>query len=98
MLSTSSSVSAKSLLHRLKMIADYPYSDIVQQWNIPSLYIQAKHDKLVPEYCLDWYQKYMTQLQVVQIDGGHFLLHTRTSQVMDAVEGFVNSIANDNIS
>lgn len=90
------SVSPKLLASRLRIIADNPMKDIKNSWTTPCLYIQATNDRLVPDRCANWFKKRFTDFTIKPIEGGHFLLHTRIPQCIEAVEDFKKHLTNHN--
>ena len=90
---TSRSVSPRILASRLRIIANNPMKTMKNRWSIPCLYLQATHDKVVPDTCANWFAERFTDFTLKRIEGGHFLLHTRVSQCIEFIEEFKLQIA-----
>lgn len=65
-------VALKVLTNRLQILAELPSPDVA--YNGPCLYLQARHDHLVPARAASELQHHLPQLQVAQCPGPHILL------------------------
>jgi surfactin synthase thioesterase subunit len=90
---TSSRVVPKILAHRLRIIESNPMKALQAHWTTPCLDIQASHDKAVPKKCAEWFKQHFSQFQLNIINGGHFLLHTRTQECIRSIEQFTKRLS-----
>ncbi|HEX5737244.1 MAG TPA: alpha/beta hydrolase [Hydrogenophaga sp.] len=59
---------------------------------VPVLYLQASRDRVVPAAALGDIQRVMSGIQVVEIDGPHFLLQARSVPCAERIALFVESL------
>lgn len=71
---TMKQVSPAVLCYRLQEIAKLSNSH--QFSEIRVTYIQATHDRLIPERCVESFKKVFSHINIVQIEGPHFILQT----------------------
>jgi pimeloyl-ACP methyl ester carboxylesterase len=55
----------------------------------PCLYIAAGNDKLVPGSAIDYLKNHLPAMEVIVIDGAHFILQVRPQACFDAVYNFL---------
>ena len=60
--------------------------------DLPLLYLQARHDRLVPRREVDWLSSRQPGLRIVELDAPHFLLQTQPQQAAQAICDFAVSI------
>ena len=70
-------VPATTLRARVAAILSVDYSHKLRTVELPMLYLQAARDRLVPRSALTRIQRIRQDIEVIQIDGPHFLLQTR---------------------
>lgn len=59
---------------------------------VPILYIQAKHDRLVPMSCEEEIRRIKPKTSVVVIDGPHLLLQREPQRVAEVVAEFIQEL------
>ena len=64
-------------------------TEFLSSVKVPCLYLQASMDRLVPASAVAAFKKGIPQLQVVQIDGPHFILQTRPQECYKAIQGIL---------
>jgi pimeloyl-[acyl-carrier protein] methyl ester esterase len=69
-------VSPEVLAQRLTLVASRHRFDNVPA-DVPSYYIQASGDRLVPASCVQWFQHRFRKCEIEKLDGPHFLLQAR---------------------
>lgn len=87
-------ISDETMVARLQEIIEVDVSRELAKIKLPLLYIQAKQDRLVPSSALTRIEKIQPQMDVVQIDGPHFLLQTRPELVTERLITFFNRLEN----
>ncbi|HTW47945.1 MAG TPA: hypothetical protein VMD92_08350, partial [Acidobacteriaceae bacterium] len=63
-----------------------------QRVAVPMLYLQARHDRLVPARCLGEIQRIRPEMRAVVVDGPHFLLQREPQQTAQVVTDFVANL------
>jgi len=63
---------------------------ILQKINIPVLYIAATHDKMVPHQAIDDLKQHLPNMQVVFVEGTHFILQVQPKRCYDIVANFLS--------
>jgi pimeloyl-ACP methyl ester carboxylesterase len=88
------SVSPEVLGQRLSLIATH-HSFGKTQIDVPSCYIRASQDRLVPSHCATWFQQKIRNCGLNEIDGPHFLLQARPREAAQAIVDFMNGLRGD---
>jgi len=66
--------------------------DVTQQLSnisTPCLYIAASKDMLVPASAITYLKKHLADLEIITIDGAHFILQVQPSACFDAIDSFI---------
>lgn len=79
------------LLHRLNAVLDVDYSALICRIGIPTLYLQARHDRVVAHSCGEHLAGMMPAMQRVTISGPHLLLQAEPQHAADAILRFIES-------
>lgn len=88
------SVSPEVLGQRLSLIAAR-HSFGKAPIDVPSCYIRASRDRLVPSHCATWFQRNIRHCAMQEIDGPHFLLQVRPREAADVIVNFMNGLRDD---
>jgi pimeloyl-ACP methyl ester carboxylesterase len=88
-----SSVAASTLRSRVAAVLAVDYRDRLRQIEVPTLYLQATRDRLVPRSALQVIQRIRNDIQVAGIEGPHFLLQTRAPKCAAIVSNFLASLS-----
>jgi pimeloyl-[acyl-carrier protein] methyl ester esterase len=83
-------VSPRVLAHRLGLIGARQ-SLTESKFNVPSYYLQASQDRLVPRSAAGWFQRHFASCQVDVLDGPHFLLLTRPAACAEWIAAKIRS-------
>jgi len=86
------SVSSSTLLARLKAIARVNVRDALKDLKLPTLYLRATEDRLVPHSAGQLYLRYAQAGRVVDLEGPHFLLQARPEPSADAIRTFLGEV------
>lgn len=86
-------VSPRTLVARLKAIATVDVSDALRGITVPSLYLRATEDRLVPASAAELFSRVAKNSRVVDIEGPHFLLQARPETVADVLRCFSGQLA-----
>lgn len=87
------SVSPSTLLARLKEIVRVNVVDALKDIKLPTLYLRATEDRLVPRNAGQLYLRYAQAGRVVDIEGPHFLLQARPKPAAEAIRTFLGQVA-----
>jgi pimeloyl-[acyl-carrier protein] methyl ester esterase len=87
------SVSPATLLARLKAITRVNVGDALKDVQLPTLYLRATEDRLVPHNAGQLYLRYARAGRVVDVEGPHFLLQARPKPAADAIRKFLGEVA-----
>jgi pimeloyl-[acyl-carrier protein] methyl ester esterase len=60
--------------------------------NIPCCYIQAQYDKLVPESAFQSFQQIAPDIQLIKINGPHFILQAKPQECKESIVKFIRKI------
>lgn len=83
------SVHPNVLSSRLQSVLTCNVLADLDQVTVPILYLQAKHDRLVPASCLEEIRQVEGETVFVALDGPHLLLQREPEQAADAVAAFL---------
>jgi pimeloyl-ACP methyl ester carboxylesterase len=85
------SVKLSVLSNRLKILAELPPPPEIN-FAGPSLYLQAKNDRLVPERATVPLQQLLPQLQIEQLPGPHITLLAHPETGAQIIHGFISGL------
>jgi pimeloyl-ACP methyl ester carboxylesterase len=88
-----SQVSSQALGARLRAVLSVDASVKLQAVDVPLLYLQARHDRLVPRSALAHIQRLFPATQVAQVNAPHFLLQAAPQDAATVVGAFARSLA-----
>ena len=77
---------------RIEMLAHLDKQGIEEQLNIPSCYLQASGDKIVPEHSAKELKSILRSLQVITVHGPHALLQCRPRESWRHIRSFINQL------
>jgi pimeloyl-[acyl-carrier protein] methyl ester esterase len=78
----------KARLHTLNRLDDFLGHEPV---TLPTLYLQAAQDRVVPSACLQLLKEYLPQMQSVSLEGPHCLLQVNPNGCVKAIEQFLRA-------
>ena len=78
-----------TLKARLLAVMAVDVTALLSQIQVPVLALRASHDRLVPRAATRWIQDHRTHLDVVTLQGPHWLLQTRPEACAQAIEAFI---------
>lgn len=84
-------VPPRVLIHRLKIIKELDVRDLLPKLDIPCCYIQATGDRTVPATCLDDFVHGIPCVEVIKIEGPHFILQAKPQLCVEAIEKFLET-------
>jgi len=87
-----SSVSSAALVARLKAIARVDVSAQLRAVDLPTLYMRATEDRLVPRSAGEYFSRLARAGRVVDLEGPHFLLQARPRIAAAEVQKFIREI------
>ena len=86
-------VSAGTLAARLSAVASVDVRNALQRVGVPSLYLRATEDRLVPGSAAKEFARLSSNARLVDIEGPHFLLQSRPAAAAQAISEFVRQVA-----
>jgi len=86
------SVKLSALSQRLKILAELPPPPETS-FSGPCLYLQASHDRLVPERAAARLQMHLPQMLLERIPGPHIILLARPEEAARAISNFIDSLS-----
>lgn len=81
------------LTARLRAVLSCDARPALSQVAVPILYIQATHDNLVPDSCLEEIRRLKPEIHVVRIDGPHLILQRQAKKSAEAVAKFIEEFS-----
>jgi pimeloyl-ACP methyl ester carboxylesterase len=82
-------VSPESLVARLRAIVSVDVTDEAQKIRVPTLYLRATEDRLVPRGAAAAFSRFVAHGHIVDVEGPHFLLQTNPLAAARAVSEFM---------
>jgi pimeloyl-ACP methyl ester carboxylesterase len=86
-------VSPKTLASRLEAIANVDVRALLDRIRVPTLYLRATEDRLVPRSAAASFKRFAPSARVVEIEGPHFLLQANPLETARVISGFVREVA-----
>lgn len=80
------------LAKRARSGSNVDVTGLLSNVNVPCLYLSASNDKLVPAGALQDLIKLLPDLEVVTIEGPHFILQTRPERCFTAIRDFLTEL------
>ena len=87
-------VSPKVLAQRLALVASRHAFDNVPA-DLPSYYIRATGDQLVPASCGQWFQRRFAKCEVKELEGPHFLLQAKPRESAQLIMSLIRSMSRE---
>jgi pimeloyl-ACP methyl ester carboxylesterase len=87
-----STVAPEVFAHRLKQILAINVTAELVACQLPILYIQAKHDGVVPASNLEHILRLKPEVQYVQIDAPHLVLQSQPLLAAQAISAFIDKV------
>ena len=85
-----SSTSPRVLSRRLQAVLTCDARADLSRLTVPTLYIQARHDRLVRPQCLKEMQRIKPDINVTAIDGSHLILQQEPIEAAEAIMEFIS--------
>ncbi|HSI47496.1 MAG TPA: alpha/beta hydrolase [Ideonella sp.] len=82
----------QALRARLEAVLSVDASSALQQVAVPTLYLQATHDWVVPAAAGQRIRQLKADLQWASFDAPHFLLQTHSRQAAEAICSFARAL------
>lgn len=82
------SIPGSTLMARMKAVIGVDVSKKAQEINVPTLYVQASEDRIVPKSAGHLLQSLTKGMHVVKLSGPHLLLQTRPREAASIIEHF----------
>jgi pimeloyl-ACP methyl ester carboxylesterase len=79
-----------TLKARLLEVVAVDHTPLLAQVQVPILALVAAHDRLVPRSATDWIRTHRPNLDIVTLDGPHWLLQTRSAACVQAIQAFLD--------
>jgi pimeloyl-[acyl-carrier protein] methyl ester esterase len=86
------SVQPEVLSARLRAVLTCDVRADLRKVAVPMLYLQARHDRLVPARCAEEIRAARPETRMVTIDGPHFLLQAKPQQTAGIVMEFLETL------
>ncbi|GAB2460452.1 alpha/beta fold hydrolase [Comamonas humi] len=84
-------VSARTLRARLRAVLEVDASTCLPRLGIPTLYLQAASDRVVPPKAAEWLLAHQPGMAVARLEGPHFLLQANPHGAARVLERFLGS-------
>jgi pimeloyl-ACP methyl ester carboxylesterase len=85
-------VSGAVMTHRMKEVQRVNVVDKLAQVRVPSMYLQAMQDRVVPAQAARVIQRVLADLRVVRLEGPHGLLQAAPDATARAIENFCREL------
>ena len=85
-------LSREVYFYRLREIADVDVTNILENCDLPILYMRATRDRLVYESSMKLVEKYANNLTVENFYVPHMLLQTQPKQAVESIKRFINEV------
>jgi pimeloyl-[acyl-carrier protein] methyl ester esterase len=83
------SVSARTLVARLRSMADVDVCEELKNISVPGLYLRATEDRLVPHQAARLFERLASKGRVVDVEGPHFLLQANPQGAAREIRTFM---------
>src|SRR5271154_250751 len=84
-------VSQKTLKARLEAIASIDVSEKLRRVAVPTLYLRARHDRVVSRASGDYIRKIPPNVEIAELDAPHLLLQAVPQAAKAAIGNFVHN-------
>ncbi|WP_243303786.1 alpha/beta fold hydrolase [Geothrix oryzisoli] len=85
-------VPAATLKGRLRSVVTVDQTPLLGRIQVPTLALVAAQDRLVPPAATDWLRSHLPNLDVVRLQGPHWLLQTRPDAAVQAIAAFLDRL------
>lgn len=85
-------VPAATLKGRLRSVVAVDQTALLDRLRVPSLALIAAHDRLVPPGAGEWLRFHRPDLDIVRLQGPHWLLQTRPDTAVQAIAAFLDRL------
>jgi len=77
---------------RMRAVLSVDASAQLRQVTVPTLYLRALQDRVVPASASRWVRQCRPETQIVELRGPHFLLQVAPAEAAMAIQGFVTTL------
>jgi pimeloyl-ACP methyl ester carboxylesterase len=84
-----SCVKPNVLAHRVKSVAGIDATRLLADIRIPSYYLQATGDRLIPEKCVEPFVRHIESLKVIKVEGPHMLLQANETECAEILKRLI---------
>jgi pimeloyl-ACP methyl ester carboxylesterase len=84
--------SSPVLRARFRAVLDVDVTADLRELDLPTLYLRASEDRLVPHSCAESIARAAPQTSIVEIEGPHLLLQTTPSRAAAAIADFLENL------
>lgn len=91
-------ISPETMVARLKAVALVDVSEAFHALNLPTLYLRATEDRLVPSSAAKRFSRLAQHGRVVDIEGPHFLLQAKPEAAAQQIRQFIGDLTANNAS
>ena len=88
------SLSPDVIRKRIEEVMDVDVSEELSQVTIPSMYLRASHDRVVPRAASELISSILPDIQVKTLAGPHFLLQAAPAESCEVVAEFMREVEN----
>ncbi len=88
---TISALDSQLIRSRLRAVENLKVS--LKKCTVPSIYLQATNDKLVPSTHSEEFDDFFTEIKIRPIQGPHFLLQAKPQESADEIRKFIEGIS-----
>lgn len=85
-------LSAQTMIKRMQEVLKADVSDKLKLLRVPVMYLQAKHDRVVPASSAQFLRQHLPSMEVVRIDGPHCLLQAAPVPAAQAILAFCRKL------
>jgi len=85
-------VPAGSLKSRLRSVVAVDETPLLAPLRVPTLALVAAHDRLVPPAATEWLRANLPNLDIMRLQGPHWLLQTRPDAAAKAIRDFLDRL------
>ena len=82
-----------TLKGRLRSVVAVDQTALLGRIRVPTLALVGAQDRLVPRAAGEWMRRHLRRLDVVRLQGPHWLLQTRPDAAVQAIEAFLGRLS-----
>lgn len=85
-------VAASTMKGRLRSVVAVDQTPLLGRIRVPTLALVAAHDRLVPPSATAWLRAHLPNLDIVRLQGPHWLLQSRPDAAVQAIGAFLDRL------